>query len=65
MNKERRTWGGNSREEVGAEKEGEEELVLLKQGAADVAVEVVCEVVGEVAQSPLEVLGLGTGGDSE
>ena len=59
MNKEKNR-RCSSREEVGTEEEGEEKFVLLKQGAADVAVEVIGEVISEVAQPPVEVLGLGT-----
>ena len=44
------------RHEVAAENEGEEELVFLKERAADIAVEVVGEVVCEVAQAAVQVL---------
>ena len=45
---------------VGAEDEGEEEFVLLKQGATHVTVQVVGEVVNQVSQPLLQDLGLVT-----
>lgn len=48
----------NLQEQVTAEEEGEEEFVLLKQRAADVAVEVVGKMTVQVLKSPLQDLGL-------
>ena len=47
-----------SHEQVAAENEGEEQFVLFEQRAAHVAVEVVGEVVTQVAQALLQVLRL-------
>ena len=52
---------GASREKVATEDEGEEEFVFLKERATDVTVEVVGEVVRQVAEPPLQLLRLGTG----
>ena len=50
-------------ENIAAQYEGKEQLVLFKEGTADVAVEVVGEVVGQVPQATFQDLGLITAGD--
>ena len=49
-----------SREQVAAKNEREEKLVFSEQRSADVAVKVVSEVVRQVSQTAIQLLGLGT-----
>ena len=51
---------GHVRQEIAAEDEREEEFVFLEERTTDVAVEVIGEVVGQIAQATVQVLGLGT-----
>jgi hypothetical protein len=48
------------REQVAAEYEREEQFIFLEERPADVAVEVVGEVIRQVAKTTLKVLRLGT-----
>ena len=52
----------NSLQHTTAEHKGEEQLVLGKDGPAHITVEVISEVVSQVAETLLQVLGLGAKG---
>jgi hypothetical protein len=45
-------------EDVAAQNKGEQQLVLLEEGAAHVAVQIVGKVVRQVTQAPVQNLGL-------
>ena len=49
--------------QVAAQDEGEKEFIFLKERAADVTVEVVGEVIREVAQPTVKMLRLGAAGE--
>ena len=49
-----------SREQVAAKNEREEKLVFSEQRSADVAVKVVSEVIRQVSQTAIQLLGLCT-----